>query len=133
MDHAGAYYMAMAILLALIHRQRTGEGQWVDLACSESALTLHGPALLDRTVNGRPARRDGQPHANRHAWPPMAPHGIYPCRGDDDWVAIRTIVYPGAPYAMPGSPWSISRRAPKLGEHDVEVFEELAKSVDTPP
>ena len=88
MDHTGAYYMAMAILLALIHRQRTGEGQWVDLACSESALTLHGPALLDWTVNGRPARRDGQPHANRHAWPPMAPHGIYPCRGDDDWVAI---------------------------------------------
>ena len=45
----------------------------------------------------------------------------------------RTIVYPGAPYAMPGSPWSISRRAPKLGEHDVEVFKELARSVDTPP
>jgi len=88
MDHTGAYYMAMAILLAIIHRQRTGEGQWVDLACTESALTLHGPALLDWTVNGRPTRRDGQPHANRSAWPPMAPHGIYPCRGDDEWVAI---------------------------------------------
>ena len=88
MDHTGAYFMAMAILLALIHRQRTGEGQWVDLACTEAALTLHGPALLDWTVNGRPTRRDGQPHANRNQWPPMAPHGIYPCRGDDDWVAI---------------------------------------------
>lgn len=88
MDHTGAYYMAMAILLALIHRQRTGEGQWVDLACTESALSLHGPALLDWTVNGRPTRRQGQPHANRSFWPPMAPHGIYPCQGDDDWVAI---------------------------------------------
>ena len=88
MDHTGAYYMAMAILLALIHRQRTGEGQWVDLACTESALSLHGPALLDWTVNGRPTRRAGAPHANRSQWPPMAPHGIYPCRGDDDWVAI---------------------------------------------
>ena len=88
MDHTGAYFMAIAILLALLHRQRTGEGQWVDLACTESALALHGPALLDWTVNGRPARRDGQPHANRAQWPPMAPHGIYPCRGDDDWVAI---------------------------------------------
>ena len=88
MDHTGAYYMAMAILLALIHRQRTGEGQWVDLACTESALSLHGPALLDWTVNRRPARREGAPHANRSEWPPMAPHGIYPCRGDDDWVAI---------------------------------------------
>ena len=88
MDHTGAYFMAMAILLALIHRQRTGEGQWVDLACTESALALHGPSLLDWTVNGRPTRREGQPHANRSEWPPMAPHGIYPCRGDDDWVAI---------------------------------------------
>ena len=88
MDHTGAYYMAMAIMLALLHRQRTGEGQWVDLACTEAALTLHGPALLDWTVNGRPTRRTGQPHANRSAWPPMAPHGIYPCAGDDDWVAI---------------------------------------------
>ena len=88
MDHTGAYFMAMAILLALVHRQRTGEGQWVDLACTEAALTLHGPALLDWTVNGRPTRRDGQPHANRNQWPPMAPHGIYPCQGDDDWVAI---------------------------------------------
>ena len=52
MDHTGAYFMAMAILLALVHRQRTGEGQWVDLACTEAALALHGPALLDWTVNG---------------------------------------------------------------------------------
>ena len=88
MDHTGAYYMAMAILLALLHRQRTGKGQWVDLACTEAALTLHGPALLDWTVNHRPTRRPGQPNANRSEWPPMAPHGIYPCAGDDDWVAI---------------------------------------------
>ena len=88
MDHTGGYYMAMAILLALIHRKRTGEGQWVDLACTEAALTLHGPALLDWTVNNRPSRREGRPHSNRNEWPPMAPHGIYPCAGDDAWVAI---------------------------------------------
>ena len=88
MDHTGAYHMAMAILLALIHRQRTGEGQWVDLACTDAALTLHGPALLDWTVNARPTRRPGQPHSNRNQWPAMAPHGIYRCAGEDDWVAI---------------------------------------------
>ena len=88
MDHTGAYYMALAIMLALLHRQRTGVGQWVDLACTEAALSLHGPALLDWTVNGRPTRRPGQPHANRSQWPPMAPHGIYPSAGEDDWVAI---------------------------------------------
>ncbi len=88
MDHTGAYYMAIAIMLALLHRQRTGEGQWVDLACTEAALALHGPALLDWTVNGRPLRRPGQPHSNRSEWPPMAPHGIYRCAGDDEWLAI---------------------------------------------
>jgi benzylsuccinate CoA-transferase BbsF subunit len=88
MDHTGGYYMVMAILLALIHRKRTGEGQWVDLACTESALSLNGPAILDWTVNGRAARRDGQPHSNRSASPSMAPHGVYACQGDDEWVAI---------------------------------------------
>lgn len=88
MDHTGGYYMAMAILLALIHRQRTGEGQWVDLACTDAALTLHGPALLDWTVNGRPGRQEPQPGSNRNRWPAMAPHGIYPADGDDEWIAI---------------------------------------------
>ena len=88
MDHTGAYYMAIAIMLALLHRQRTGEGQWVDLACTDAAVTLNGPALLDWSVNGRPMRRSGSPHSNRNAWPAMAPHGIYPSQGNDDWVAI---------------------------------------------
>ena len=88
MDHTGGYYMAMAIMLALLHRQRTGEGQWVDLACTEAAVTLNGPALLDWTINGNPTRRDRQPSSNRSQFQPMAPHGIYPCQGDDDWIAI---------------------------------------------
>jgi len=88
MDHTGAYYMAMAILLALVHRNRTGEGQWVDLACTDAGASLNGPALLDYTVNGRGTRRDGMPHSNRNQSPGMAPHGIYACDGDDDWVAI---------------------------------------------
>lgn len=88
MDHTGGYYMAMAILLALIHRQRTGEGQWVDLSCTDAALTLHGPALLDWTVNGRAMRSQEKANSNRSKWPVMAPHGIYPCQGEDEWLAI---------------------------------------------
>ncbi len=88
MDHTGGYYMALAILLALVHLERTGEGQWVDLSCTEAGLTLNGPALLDYSVNGRGLRREGQPHSNRNEWPPMAPHGVYPSRGEDEWVAI---------------------------------------------
>jgi benzylsuccinate CoA-transferase BbsF subunit len=88
MDHTGAYYMAIAILMALVHRNRTGKGQWVDLACTEAGATLHGPAILDYTVNGRPMRRDGSPDSNRSNWPAMAPHGVYPSKGEDRWVAI---------------------------------------------
>lgn len=88
MDHTGGYYMAMAIMMALIHRQKTGEGQWVDLACTESAVTLNGPALLDWTVNQRAMRSDEGVNANRSQFIPMAPHSIYPCREDDEWIAI---------------------------------------------
>ena len=88
MDHTGAYFMAIAILMALHHRDRTGKGQWVELACAEAAVTLCGPALLDYTVNGRKARRPGLPNSNRNEHPAMVPHGIYRCRGDDRWVAI---------------------------------------------
>ena len=87
MDHTGGYYMVMAILLALLHRKKTGEGQWVDLACTDAALTLNGPALLDWSVNRR-GLRDTSIHANRSQFKPMAPHGIYPCSGDDEWIAI---------------------------------------------
>ncbi|MCR9095433.1 MAG: CoA transferase [bacterium] len=88
MDHTGGMYMALAILFALIHKQRTGEGQWVDLSCTDAGLSLNGPAILDWTVNGRPSRREGSPNGNRSSSPPMAPHGIYACAGDDDWVSI---------------------------------------------
>ena len=92
MDHTGGYYMAMAIMLALLHKQRTGEGQWVDLACTEAAVTLNGPSILDWTVNENPTRKQVQPSSNRSQFAQMAPHGIYPCRNepdnDDNWVAI---------------------------------------------
>jgi len=88
MDHGGAYFMAIAVLAAILHRNRTGEGQWVDLSCTEAGATLNGPAMLDYTVNRRPLRRDGMPHSNRSQFGEMAPHGIYPAQGEDRWIAI---------------------------------------------
>lgn len=88
MDHTGAYFMAMAILAAVHHRNATGEGQWVDCATTEAAATLNGPAMLDYTVNGRPLRRPGMPDSNHSQSPAMAPHGIYPAAGEDAWIAI---------------------------------------------
>ncbi len=88
MDHTGGYYMALSILMALHNRNRSGEGQWVDMSCTEAGATLNGPALLDYTVNGRRLRRAGMPNSNRNQFPAMAPHGIYPARGEDCWIAI---------------------------------------------
>ncbi|MCP3987606.1 MAG: CoA transferase [Actinomycetia bacterium] len=88
MDHTGGYYGAIALLMALWHREQTGEGQWVDLSCTEAGGNLHGADLLDWSVNGRALRSDDRPASNRSSSPDMAPHGVYPCRGDDNWVAI---------------------------------------------
>jgi crotonobetainyl-CoA:carnitine CoA-transferase CaiB-like acyl-CoA transferase len=88
MDHHGGNFMAIALLAALHHRNRTGDGQWVDMSCTDAGATLLGPAVLDYTVNGRGLRRDGMPHSNHNQFPAMAPHDIYPARGADCWVAI---------------------------------------------
>ena len=88
MDHTGGYHMAIAILMAVYHRNRAGVGQWVDMSCSDGAAALNGPAILDYTVNGVPARRPGNPNSNRSIYPKMAPHGIYRCAGEDQWAAV---------------------------------------------
>ena len=88
MDHHGGYFMTLGILAALCHRSQTGEGQWVDMSCTEAAAALLGPAVLDYTVNGRPTRREGSPDSNRDATGTMVPHGIYATAGQDNWIAI---------------------------------------------
>lgn len=88
MDHTGGYFMAIAILMALYYRDITGQGQRVEMSCTEAAATLCGPGMLDYTVNGRRARRPGSPNSNRSDHPAMAPHGIYRCAGEDKWEAI---------------------------------------------
>jgi crotonobetainyl-CoA:carnitine CoA-transferase CaiB-like acyl-CoA transferase len=91
MDHTAGYYGAMAIMMALHHRNRTGEGQYVDLSQVEDGIILGGPAVLDYTVNGRPWRREGMPPGN-HAWEPaVAPHNTYPCAGEDRWLALAVM------------------------------------------
>jgi crotonobetainyl-CoA:carnitine CoA-transferase CaiB-like acyl-CoA transferase len=88
MDHHGANFMAIAVLSAVVHRARTGEGQWVDMACTEAGASLSGPAMLDYTVNARPLRRPGKPDSNHSECHDMVPHNIYAAKGVDEWVAI---------------------------------------------
>ncbi len=88
MDHHGANVMAIAIMAGLLHRARTGEGQWIDISCTEAGAFLNGPAVLDFTVNNRPMRRPGSPDSNHGQGPLMAPHAIYPAIGEDNWIAL---------------------------------------------
>ena len=88
LDHTAGYYAASAIMMALHHRNRTGQGQWVDISQVETGMVMTGSALLDYTVNNRPYRRDGNPPGNRSMHPRTAPHNVYPCLGDDRWCAI---------------------------------------------
>ena len=88
MDHHGANFMCFAILAALVHRNRTGQGQWVDMSCTDAGASMLGPVVLDYTVNGRPTRRPGFPYSSRSDSPRMAPHNVYPALGDDQWCAI---------------------------------------------
>ena len=88
MDHTAGHYGAMAVLEALYYRNRTGQGQFVDLAQFETACSLLGTYILDFTVNGRSLRRPGMPAGNRSTHPAAAPHGVYRCAGEDRWIAI---------------------------------------------
>jgi len=88
MDHTAGYYAAIAIMMALHHRNKTGEGQHIDISQVEAGMILTGPAVLDYTVNGRSFRREGLPPGNRAWEPALAPHNTYRCAGEDRWIAV---------------------------------------------
>ncbi|MCC7077168.1 MAG: CoA transferase [Acidimicrobiia bacterium] len=75
---------AYAILVALSHRDRTGEGQHVDYSQQEAVMQMVGPAVMDYVMNGRIAA----PRGNRHPLDRAAPHGVFPSSGDDRWISI---------------------------------------------
>ena len=84
LDWFGAYAMALSVLAALYHRDRTGEGQWIDASQTEAGIMLTQVPVLDWSANGRAWERTG----NRAAYQQIAPQGIYRCAGDDRWIAI---------------------------------------------
>lgn len=88
LDHTAGYYGAIALLLALHHRNNTGEGQSIDISQVETGMVLTGTYLLDYFVNGRKYRRPGNPPGNRARFDIVAPHNIYRCLGEDKWIAI---------------------------------------------
>ena len=81
-DYIAPRYTAIAILAALEHRRRTGEGQYIDQAQAESAIHFLAPAILEYSANRRDPQRAGNTDRD------VAPHGVYPAAGVDRWVAI---------------------------------------------
>jgi crotonobetainyl-CoA:carnitine CoA-transferase CaiB-like acyl-CoA transferase len=81
-DYRSANALAVALLAALLHRQRTGEGQAIDLASREVVVSTAPDALLAHLAGADWTPRIGNGHRL------LSPHGLYPCAGADDWVAI---------------------------------------------
>ncbi|MCP4908865.1 MAG: CoA transferase [bacterium] len=75
---------ACAIMTALVHRDRTGSGQHIDLSQQEAVMQMVAPAFMDYVLNGRV----GAPLGNQHPGAAAAPHGVFPCAGEDRWISI---------------------------------------------
>jgi benzylsuccinate CoA-transferase BbsF subunit len=81
-DYVAPRFSLCAVLAALEHRRRTGEGQLIDVSQVESALQFIAPVIAEASVSGRNATRAG------NADPRFALHGVFPAAGDERWIAI---------------------------------------------
>jgi crotonobetainyl-CoA:carnitine CoA-transferase CaiB-like acyl-CoA transferase len=81
-DYIAPRFATLALLAALDARARGGAGCHLDISQVETAVTLLSPQVLDYIANGRVAAARG----NRHAR--FAPSGVYPCAGEDQWLAL---------------------------------------------
>jgi len=84
-DAVGGLTGAAALLTALRHRKRTGEGQFLDLSQAEGLFPLGAHGILEQAVTGKAPQRLG----NRSAT--CAPHGVYPTRGADQWLVLQVL------------------------------------------
>jgi len=87
-DYISPRYGAIAVIAALLHRRRTGKGQYIDVSEYEDAIQFEIPVILDWVVNHRMQTRMG------NKCPYAAPHGAYRCKGDDRWCVIAVFTDP---------------------------------------
>ena len=88
-DAVGGMAGAQAVLLALLHRAHTGQGQWIDLSQFEALSSLLDTLVLDLSANG--ATSHNLRVGNRSPLGPGSPEGAFPCQGEDRWVAISVL------------------------------------------
>ena len=83
-DIVAGLYAAFAVFAALEYRDRTGQGQYIDLSEYEAICTLMGPSLLDTLLNDK----EILPEGNCPNYIEAAPYGCYKCSGEDRWCVI---------------------------------------------
>ena len=81
-DAAAGASAAFAVISALHYRRRTGQGQFIDMSQSENMVHHLAQPFMDYSMNRRPQSSLGNRDVS------MAPQGSYPCRGEDEWIAI---------------------------------------------
>ena len=81
-DFVAHRFTTLALIAALDHRERTDEGQYIDVSQYEASLQFLGVEFLNYEVNNRVSTRQGNAH------PTHAPHGVYACQGEDNWIAL---------------------------------------------
>lgn len=119
---------AYAVLVALRHRERTGEGQHIDFSQQEAVMQMVGPAFMDYVLNGRCAA----PLGNRHPLGAGAPHGVFPCAGEDRWISIAVLTdeeWRGLVRAMGGPAWALAAEfssGPQRVAHVERLHEHVA-------
>ncbi len=82
-DLMNAITLAFSIVAALHHRERTGEGQFIDYSQCEGVSSILGEVLLEHELTGIVPERNGNAHRA------SAPHGVYRCWGVDRWLAVE--------------------------------------------
>ena len=95
-DSLSPRYVALLMVAALLHRRRTGEGQYIDVSQIETGIYSLSEMMLRFSARGEVMQRAGNRDEN------ASPHGVYPCRGEDRWIALAVFSDPE---------WRLLRRA----------------------
>ena len=107
MDATAGGTMALAAVMGVYRRNKTGKGQYIDISGAETSMVQFPQAFMDYTMNGRDQRTIG----NRD--PEAAPSGCYPCRGEDRWVTItiqNDEQWKGFCQAIDSPTWAMDKR-----------------------
>ncbi|MEM7016019.1 MAG: CoA transferase, partial [Pseudomonadota bacterium] len=82
-DAVGGLNGAAALLVALRHQARCGEGQFVDLSQVEGLFPLAAHGIMHYSATQSAPPRTGNQSTE------AAPQGVYACAGDDEWIVIQ--------------------------------------------